>query len=114
MSCRQQNHTKEVNEIFPPYVDSIFNTIGQKRAIFTLLQLRKYKKLRNNELAKKLGGISPSILSSLLKGLSKDGLIRRQVYGEIPPVAVEYSLTENGNALLTAFDPLLEWLIQNK
>ena len=111
---RQQIHTKEIDQIFPPYVDCIFHTIGRKRAIFIMLQLRKQKKLRNKELVKKLGGISPSTLSSLLRDLIKEGLLQREVYGEIPPIATEYSLTKNGNNFLNALDPLLKWLINNR
>ncbi len=92
--------------------DCIFKTIGRKRTLLVLLQLREHKKLRNKEIAKNLGGISPSTLSSILKQLKKQGLVIRKIYGEIPPLAVEYSLTNNGLSLLQAIDPFLEWLRQ--
>jgi len=94
-----------------PNLDNcIFKSIGRKRTLLVLLQLREHKKLRNKQIAKNLGGISPSTLSSILKQLQKQVLISRKIYGEIPPLAVEYSLTKNGFSLLEAVDPFLDWL----
>ncbi len=101
-------------ELLPLSAYCIFKTIGRKNALLILLHLRKNRKLRNKELVRELGGISPSILASLLKRLSKEGLILRQVYGEIPPIATEYSLTKIGKELLDLFDPLLNWLTEKK
>lgn len=101
-------------ELLPPFVYCIFKTIGRKSSLLILLHLRKNRKLRNKELVKELGGISPSTLASLLKRLGKEGLIQRHVYGEIPPIATEYSLTKIGKDLLDAIDPLLNWLIGQK
>ncbi len=89
---------------------SNLETIGRKRTLLVLLQLREHKKLRNKEIAKNLGGISSSTLSSILKQLQKQGLISRKINGEFPPLTVEYSLTKNGISLLQAIDPFLEWL----
>lgn len=91
-------------------IDKIINTIGRKRNLLVLIQLKEHKKLRNKEIAKNLGGISPSTLSSILHQLIKEGLIFRKVYGEIPPICVEYSLTKNGISLLLALDLMLNWI----
>ncbi len=91
-------------------IDKIINTIGRKRNLLILLQLKEHKKLRNKEIAKNLGGISPSTLSSILNQLRKEGLIIRKVFGEIPPLCVEYSLTKNGISLLLALDLMLNWI----
>ncbi len=91
-------------------IDKIVNTIGRKRNLLVLLQLKEHKKLRNKEIAKNLGGISPSTLSSILYQLRKEGLIIRKVFGEIPPLCVEYSLTKNGISLLIALDLMLNWI----
>jgi len=91
-------------------IDKIINTIGRKRNLLVLLQLKEHKKLRNKEIAKNLGGISPSTLSSILHQLRKEGLIIRKVYGEIPPLCVEYSLTKNGISLIIALDLMLNWI----
>lgn len=110
----QKYTNKELTEKFPDYAYNIVNTIGRKRALLLLLHLQKYEKLRNNELVKKLGGISPSSLSLLLKQLCKEGLIHRRVYGEIPPMAVEYSLTKKGNDLIMSLVPFIIWLRKSK
>ncbi len=91
-------------------IDKIINTIGRKRNLLVLFQLKEHKKLRNKEIAKNLGGISPSTLSSILNQLRKEGLIIRKFFGEIPPLCVEYSLTKNGISLLIALDLMLNWI----
>ena len=105
---------QDYEEKLPIFVECLYNTIGRKRFLLILLHLRKYNKLRNKELAKQLGKISSSTLSSLLKQLNREGLINRHVYGEIPPISTEYSLTKRGKDLLNAIDPLLNWLYETK
>ena len=90
--------------------ECIFKTICRKRSLLVLLLLRENKVLRYKQISKSLGEISPSTLSEILKKLRREGLIIRKSYGEIPPIAVEYSLTKNGISLLQAIDPYLEWL----
>ena len=95
-------------------VDAIVNTIGRKRALLILLQLEKYKKLGFSEIKNKLGGISPSTLSSLLKDLNKQKLIQKRVFGSISPRLTEYTLTNNGHDLLKATDPLFKWACKSR
>jgi len=97
-----------------PFVEEMLSSIMRKRALLILLELRKNKKLRYKQVGEKLGGISPSTLSSLLKKLNHYGLIRRQVFGSIPPLAVEYSLTKEGTSFLNMIEPVLRWLIQTR
>jgi len=81
-------------------------TIGRKWAFQIILELKKHSTLRNKTLARTLNGISPSTLSYLLKELQKQNLIRREMYGEIPPIHVEYSLTNQGMNLFNSLLPL--------
>jgi DNA-binding HxlR family transcriptional regulator len=46
--------------------------------------------------------------------LAKEGWINRDVYGEIPPVSTEYSLTRKGNKLLDVIIPLCNLIIEEK
>ncbi len=74
--------------------------------------ISNYEKLRFNELLKNLNGISPKTLSDRLKELGKAGLIKREVFPEIPP-KVEYSLTQDGIDVRDAIMPLMEWAHKN-
>ncbi|MGX7681019.1 winged helix-turn-helix transcriptional regulator [Jatrophihabitans sp. DSM 45814] len=65
-----------------------------------------------SELRRAIAGISDSVLSERLSELSKAGLIYRLV-DEGPPLAVEYSLTPAGQALLPALNELSVWAAAN-
>jgi len=96
------------------FVEEMLRGIMRKRALLILLELRKNKKLRYMQVGEKLCGISPSALSTLLKQLNSYGLVRRQVFGKIPPIAVEYSLTKEGTNFLNIIEPVLMWLIKTR
>lgn len=55
-----------------------------------------------------LKDISKQMLTTQLRELERDGIIRRVIYPEIPP-RVEYFLTEKGEALKPVFSALREW-----
>ena len=63
---------------------------------------------RYNDLSQKLGGISPTMLSSSLKELEQDGLISRTQYPEVP-VRVEYGITARGAELWPILHRLAHW-----
>jgi DNA-binding HxlR family transcriptional regulator len=48
------------------------------------------------------------VLTQQLKELEHDGIIRRQVYAEVPS-RVEYSLSAFGQSLLPVLDALYDW-----
>ena len=50
---------------------------------------------RFNALRRRVDGVSEKMLSQTLQALERDGLVRREVQGTIPP-RVEYSLTPFG------------------
>jgi DNA-binding HxlR family transcriptional regulator len=52
--------------------------------------------------------VSQKVLTQQLKELEHDGIIRRQVYAEVPP-RVEYSLSAFGQSLLPVLDALYDW-----
>ena len=59
--------------------------------------------IRYGELQRRMDNITQATLTKQLRMLENHGLVRRQVYSEIPP-KVEYSLTDLGKA----FNPVLE------
>jgi DNA-binding HxlR family transcriptional regulator len=61
-----------------------------------------------SELRRGVIGISDSVLSERLSELSAAGLVSRTVDAG-PPVAVAYSLTEAGTALLPSLTELTTW-----
>ena len=65
---------------------------------------------RFSALLREVQGISQKMLTQTLRGLERDGLVRRTVYPEVP-VRVEYALTEAGRTLLEPLRALEEWSI---
>ncbi|GAC1459303.1 MAG: hypothetical protein PVSMB4_18640 [Ktedonobacterales bacterium] len=63
---------------------------------------------RFSELERSLHGISPKTLSERLSTLEAEGIVRRQMYAEVPP-KVECSLTEKGRALVAVIDSMREF-----
>ncbi len=60
------------------------------------------------ELKKNLGGITNTMLTSALRDLEKDGLIKREQFNEIPP-HVGDSFTQKGRDLMPAFYAIMNW-----
>jgi DNA-binding HxlR family transcriptional regulator len=65
---------------------------------------------RVSELRRRIEGVSQKMLTQTLRGLERDGLVRRTVYPEVP-VRVEYALTEAGRTLREPLRALEEWAI---
>jgi DNA-binding HxlR family transcriptional regulator len=65
---------------------------------------------RFSELRRRIEGVSQKMLTQTLRGLERDGLVRRTVYPEVP-VRVEYTLTEAGRTLRGPLRALEEWSI---
>jgi DNA-binding HxlR family transcriptional regulator len=65
-----------------------------------------------SELRRAVSGISDSVLSERLAELCAAGLVLRSV-DEGPPVAVSYTLTPAGQALLPAMQALTTWATEN-
>ncbi|MGI5222144.1 winged helix-turn-helix transcriptional regulator [Nocardia sp. CA-290969] len=63
---------------------------------------------RFGQIRRALTGVSEKVLTENLRQLESAGIIRREVYPEVPP-RVEYSLTPLGEDLARALRPLEEW-----
>lgn len=64
--------------------------------------------LRFAELRRAVDGVSQKMLTQTLRQLERDGLVRRQVYAEVPP-RVEYDLTPLGATLTDLVAGLRDW-----
>jgi DNA-binding HxlR family transcriptional regulator len=76
----------------------ILDRIGDKWTIMVVGTLSKGP-LRFNGMMRLIGGVSHRILTLTLRGLERDGLIKRTAYPTIPP-KVEYELTPLGHSLI--------------
>lgn len=89
-------------------LDITMDYIGGKWKTVVLWYLQ-FETLRFSELKRKLPDITEKMLSLQLKALEQDGLIHREVYGEKPPIRVEYSLTKFGKTLIPVLNAIAKW-----
>jgi|SRR5699024_2541844 len=64
--------------------------------------------LRFSDLKKRVSGITQTMLTRQLTQLEHDGLVKREVYHQIP-VKVEYSLTPSGEETRPILEALHTW-----
>ncbi len=88
-------------------MDVTMDYIGGKWKTVVLWYLRN-KTLRFNELKKQIPEITEKMLSLQLKALEEDGLVKREVFPEVP-LRVEYSLTEFGRSLNPVIEAIAKW-----
>jgi len=88
-------------------VSSVLARIGDKWSVLIIVLLGDGPK-RFNEIKRMVGGISQRMLTLTLRGLERDGLVKRTQFPTIPP-RVDYELTQLGRSLWDAVKPLGEW-----
>lgn len=88
-------------------VDYAFQRIGGKHKGRVIYHLRDGVR-RYGELRRIMTGITPKMLTQVLRELEDDDLVTRHVYLEVPP-RVEYQLTDTGRELLPFITLLSEW-----
>jgi DNA-binding HxlR family transcriptional regulator len=76
-----------------------------KLEILWLLNQRVH---RFGELRRAIPGITQHMLTSQLRELEDDGLVRRTVFAEIPP-RVDYAMTDRAAALRPVIDAVFFW-----
>ncbi|WP_149697055.1 helix-turn-helix domain-containing protein [Chitinophaga sp. CF418] len=82
-------------------------TIGTKWKPIIIYTIGK-KKVRFGVIHAKMGIISKKVLTDQLRELEEDGIVKREVFKELPP-RVEYSLTPKGLELLPILNMLTRW-----
>jgi DNA-binding HxlR family transcriptional regulator len=90
-----------------PLLREVLARIGDKWSVIVICRLDGQPR-RFNELRRLAEGITQRMLSSTLRHLERDGLVRRTVYATVPP-QVEYALTERGRSLHTILYQLVGW-----
>ena len=89
-----------------------FMMIGGKWKSMILYVLSSQGVVRFNQLKKTVAGISQKMLTQQLRELERYGLIKRQVFPEVPP-HVEYSMTELGLSLGPIYQAVHNWEQEN-
>ena len=92
---------------------NIISRFGDKWSLLILYVLSSANApVRFSELERRISDISSRVLSSCLRTLEADALVKRTIYPEVPP-RVEYSLTEVGLSLIPHLESLTNWAIEN-
>lgn len=89
----------------------MLSRIGDKWAVL-VIELLGREPMRFSELRREIGGISQKVLTSTLRGLERDGFVKRTVEPTIPP-RVDYEITQMGRELLEPIRALGSWARQN-
>lgn len=92
----------------PCPVKETLELFQRKWAAEVIFELTKANSLRTGELKRRLGAITNTMLSTVLKELESKGIVSRVQFNEIPP-HVEYSLSEAGRNMYPIFEAMAEW-----
>ncbi|MGC4048415.1 MAG: helix-turn-helix domain-containing protein [Paludibaculum sp.] len=89
----------------------VLDRIADKWSVLILRRLSDGT-LRFAQLRRSVDGISQKVLTNTLRGLERDGLVRRRLYASVPP-KVEYSLTDLGRSLGGLVEGICTWAESN-
>ena len=89
-------------------IDAAVDVIGGKWKVLILWALEAGGTCRFGQLKREIPGVTEKVLTSHLRELEADGIVRRERYDETVP-RVEYSLTPLGVSLNEALAPLGAW-----
>ncbi len=98
----------------PPDADSckafgnILDRVGDKWTVMVIGGLADGP-MRFNALQRLITGVSHRMLTLTLRGLERDGLVKRTPFATVPP-RVDYELTPLGHSLRPALEQLAAWV----
>jgi DNA-binding HxlR family transcriptional regulator len=90
-----------------PATRELLNRVGDKWSVLVIVILGDGVK-RFSELKRSIEGISQRMLTLTLRGIERDGLVKRTVFPTVP-ARVEYVLTPLGRTLLEPVTQLATW-----
>jgi DNA-binding HxlR family transcriptional regulator len=90
-----------------PKISQVLARIGEKWSVLIIIMLAERPR-RFSELKRAIGGISQRMLTLSLRGLERDGLVKRTVFPVVPQ-RVEYELTPLGRSLHAPVSALGDW-----
>ena len=88
-------------------ISQVLARVGEKWSILIIMNLAGGPR-RFTELKRAINGISQRMLTLCLRGLERDGLVKRPVHAVMPP-HVEYELTPLGRSLTEPVIALGTW-----
>ncbi|MDB5282466.1 MAG: HxlR family transcriptional regulator [Bacteroidota bacterium] len=103
----KEYHIKMHEKTYHCALDVTMDYIGGKWKTVVLWYLRN-KTMRFGEIKKQIPDITEKMLSLQLKSLEEDGVIKREVFAEVP-LRVEYSMTEFGQTLIPVVEAIAKW-----
>src|ERR671923_2859542 len=103
VTVRIENHLPEDCRA----VGSVLARVGDKWSMLIVMLVGDGPR-RFNEIKRMVGGISQRMLTLTLRGLERDGLVKRTVFPTIPP-RVDYELTDLGRSLAKPVKALGQW-----
>ena len=86
----------------------ILERVGDKWTIMIVGILASEGTTRFNALQRAIPGLSHKMLTTTLRGLERDGLVKRTAFATIPP-RVDYELTPQGLSLQAPLLALADW-----
>lgn len=89
-------------------LDKTFEIFGGKWSTSVYCLIYQEGSIRYTDFRKKIDKISDPVLASTLKHFRNQGIVKRNVYDEMP-MRVEYLLTDKGLALAPIFKELCKW-----
>lgn len=103
---------KNFNIIGDCPIRNVLARLGDKWSLLVFTTLSANGTMRFSDIHKSIGDISQRMLTVTLRSLESDGLIKREIYAEVPP-RVEYSLTASGDGLMPHLNNLVGWALEN-
>jgi DNA-binding HxlR family transcriptional regulator len=88
-------------------VVQVLDRIGDKWTVMVVGTLAQGP-IRFNAILRQISGLSHRMLTLTLRGLQRDGLVKRRAYATIPP-KVEYELTPLGRSLIEPLYVMMQW-----
>lgn len=103
-----------VDPLFPKCpIRNVLSGIGDRWSLLVLLTLQDNEHpMRFRDLCKAIPDVSQKMLTSTLRELEAEDLVKRTAYPEVPS-RVEYELTERGQSLIPLLNQLVDWSLEN-
>lgn len=73
-----------------------------------ILHLLRDGALRTSQIQAALPELSAKVLTQTVRGMERDGLLRREIHAVMPP-RVEYELTPMGRSVIAPLEKLCHW-----